>query len=127
MWYDQSDKTQHACGTDGGCREQRCKYEEDKAGACDIHAQASRRFLTELQSVQPAAAEQGSGNADECVGENHLCMTPASPCETSCHPVHRTLHAIGVEHHQGSHRSTEECGNGDACEHHAHRMHAVLP
>ena len=127
MRHDESNKAEHACSTDSGCGEQRGKHEEDKAGACDIHAEAACRLLAELQGVQPATAEQRSGNADECVGEYHLRMAPAAPREPSCHPVHRALHAIGVEYHQCSHRSAEKCGDGDTCEYHAHWVYAVFP
>ena len=54
-------------------------------------------------------------------------MAPAAPCEAARHPVHRALHAVGVEDHQSRHRPAEERRDGDAREHHAHRMHAVVP
>ena len=64
MRNDESNKAEHACSTDSGCGEQRGKHEEDKAGACDIDAEAPCRLLAELQGVQPATAEQRSGNAE---------------------------------------------------------------
>ena len=54
-------------------------------------------------------------------------MAPAAPGEAARHPVHRALHAVGVEDHQSRHRPAEERRDGDAREHHAHRMHAVVP
>ena len=92
-----------------------------------MDAKASCRLLAELQGVEPAAAEERARDADERVGQNHFHMTPAAPREAARHPVHRALHAVGVEDHQSRHRPAEERRDGDAREHHAHRMHAVVP
>ena len=127
MRDDETDEAEHARGTYGGCGKQRSKNEEDQTGARDVYAETARRLLAQLQRIQPAAAEQCSCKTDERVGENHFRMTPAAPGKASGHPIHRALHAIGVENHQRRHCPAEKSCDCDAREDHAHRMHAVFP